>query len=183
MNQHDQNELREALKKRLPDAAESAHIRRHLEAHPDEAADWEAEMLLTDTLQRLPDAPLSSNFTARVLRAAELEAGRNRPAGNPVSAWARSFSLFQYATAVVVILLAGWFAWQQRTVAFEAKEALAIARADMARAALARDAATLHASSPVPTVEMLQDFEAIARLGSWSTDVDLDLLAAVNIVE
>src|SRR5437763_4884541 len=54
--------------------AEEAQLRSWLEAHPDARAEWEMETALTDALGRLPEAPLASNFTARVLKEVEREA-------------------------------------------------------------------------------------------------------------
>jgi anti-sigma factor RsiW len=52
---------------------EEAELRAWLAAHPLAQADWEAETTLTDALGGLPQAPLPSNFTARVLDTVERE--------------------------------------------------------------------------------------------------------------
>src|SRR5260370_21753987 len=53
--------------------AEAGQLRAWLDSHPAAQTDWEAEARLTEALGRLPDAPLSSNFTARVLQAVEAD--------------------------------------------------------------------------------------------------------------
>ncbi len=68
------NRLRELSWRRKLTGAEEAELRAWLAAHPDAQADWEAEAGLNAALGRLPDAPVPSNFTARVLQAVEREA-------------------------------------------------------------------------------------------------------------
>ncbi len=72
--------LRELSWRRKLTEAEEAEMRVWLEAHPDARAEWEAEAGLNAALSRLPEAPVASNFTARVLRAVEHE-----DAAKPVS--------------------------------------------------------------------------------------------------
>lgn len=181
MDHQDDNALRDIIRKRKLNPDEMSRLDRRVKQQPSEGADWEAEELLTEALKQLPNAPISPSFTDKVMRAVELEATRRVPVRPVVSAWARSFNLFQYATVVAVVMLAGWFAIEQRKAAFDASDALAQARADLSRAQVARDAATFHASAPVPSIEWLQDFDAISRLSSMPYDVDLDLLAAVDV--
>jgi anti-sigma factor RsiW len=52
---------------------EETQLQEWLAAHPEAQGDWEAEAGLNQTLSLLPDAPLPSNFTARVLQAVERE--------------------------------------------------------------------------------------------------------------
>ena len=68
------NHLRELSWRRKLTGAEEAELRAWLAAHPEAQADWEAEAGLNAALGRLPDVPVPSNFTARVLQAAEREA-------------------------------------------------------------------------------------------------------------
>src|SRR5438105_13622263 len=63
------NHLREINWRRKLSAAEARQMRQWLEGHPEAHADWEAELALGEGLGRLPDAPVPSNFTARVLQA------------------------------------------------------------------------------------------------------------------
>ena len=58
--------LREILWRRPLTAAEAAELRAWLAAHPDAAADWATEQQLSRAVRRLADAPVPSNFTARV---------------------------------------------------------------------------------------------------------------------
>ncbi|MEY2466714.1 MAG: hypothetical protein QOD03_1235, partial [Verrucomicrobiota bacterium] len=74
MNESDYNQLREKNWRRKLTAVEQTELRAWLAAHPEASADWEAELSLTETIVRLPDAPVPTNFTARVLQAIEQEA-------------------------------------------------------------------------------------------------------------
>src|SRR5437667_12737472 len=74
MNDPVHNHLRELSWRRRLTSSEEAELRAWLAAHPEAQAQWEAEAGLNDALGLLPDAPLGSNFTARVLQAVQLEA-------------------------------------------------------------------------------------------------------------
>jgi len=50
-------------------AAEDAQLETYLASHPDERTFWDEELHLNQLLSQTPDAPVSSNFTARVLQA------------------------------------------------------------------------------------------------------------------
>lgn len=50
---------------------EQARLRQYLAAHPAARSQWELEAALTRALDRLPPAPVSSNFTALVLKAVQ----------------------------------------------------------------------------------------------------------------
>jgi anti-sigma factor RsiW len=75
------DQLRELSWRRQLTGAEEEQVRAWLAAHPEARADWEVEAGLNAALSRLPDVPVPSNFTARVVQAAEREAaaGRRQP--------------------------------------------------------------------------------------------------------
>src|SRR5690349_328390 len=54
-------------------ANEQAQLDAWLAANPSGRLDWEIDSALTRELQRLPDAPLASNFTSQVMQAVERE--------------------------------------------------------------------------------------------------------------
>src|ERR1035441_868191 len=68
------NRLLELSWRRKLTDAEEAQLRALLESRPEAQADWDAEATLNAVLGRLPDAPVPSNFTARVLQTVEREA-------------------------------------------------------------------------------------------------------------
>src|SRR4051812_9597255 len=91
--------------------AEDAELRAWLAAHPEALADWETESTLTDALGRLPDAPVPSNFTARVMQSIDREAtaaARPRTGG-----WHRLANLLPRAAMAAVVLCAGLLTFHQ----------------------------------------------------------------------
>jgi anti-sigma-K factor RskA len=109
-------------------------------------------------LSRLPDTPVASNFTSRVMRAIELEeAARSREKHFFGWNWRALLPRAAVAALVVVSVLAFY---QQETYS--------------RRAELARSVAQLAAASP--GVEALQNFDAIRRM-SQPAHADTELLA------
>lgn len=155
--------LRETGWRRELTVAETAELRAWLAAHPEARPDWELDEQLTRALRGLRDAPLASNFTARVLQAVESE----RPA--PGHAWWRSgWQPARWAprlALVAVALAVGLFTYHQYEVA--------------ARQALGQKLAAFGAVKSVPSPEVLQDFDAIRRLGQ-TPPADVALLKVLE---
>jgi len=82
MNETEYRALMEASWRRPLTAAEEARLQGWLAAHPEEQGRRESETALNHLLEQLPDVPIASNFTARVLQAAQREAAR--PARRPI---------------------------------------------------------------------------------------------------
>ena len=96
----------EVVARRGLTVAEQARLDAWLAAHPRERERWEEETRLTALLSRLPPAPISSNFTARVRGEVERAATRPAPAGIPRwRAWAATLR-FGWTTATAVLALA-----------------------------------------------------------------------------
>jgi anti-sigma factor RsiW len=69
---------------------EESKLEAWLDAHPDACAAWEQDRALGRALQSLPDAPMSSNFTARVMQELDLaEAREERKSGGWRLLWPR----------------------------------------------------------------------------------------------
>jgi hypothetical protein len=118
------------------------------------------ERRLTAALGRLPDAPISSNFTSRVLQAASLEeavAGR-RPARKRFLRWLPRLAF----TCVLVTF--GLFSWQ---------------RLELSRQAELVQSVEAISSASIPSPEILKDFEAIRAL-SRTPAADEQLLALMQ---
>ena len=149
-NDRPYDELREANWRRPLRAAEEAELRAWLEAHPQAQADWEAELALSDALRRLPEAPLASNFTSRVLQAVERDTAaqstRQASLGANWYRWLRLRWLPRVAVAAVVVV-AGLFSYHHVVDQRSAQ----------------RWARPLEVVSgvPVPNPEVLEDFDAI----------------------
>jgi hypothetical protein len=154
-----QNPLRElAWRRKLTDAEKTG-----LRAQPEAQADLELESRLSEALARVPDAPVPSNFTARVLQAIEREEVR----GARTRSWAWYWRVLVPRVAVAVAIVG--FA------------SLAYQRHGLGkRAELAKDIALLAQAQPVPSVEALKNFDAIQRMSQTTTRADDELLALLK---
>jgi negative regulator of sigma E activity len=147
-----QNPLCELLWRRKLTDAERAG----LHAQPEMQADLETESRLSEALTRLPDAPVPSNFTARVLQSVERESARPR-----ATSWSWTWRVLvpRVAVAAVVITFAG----------------LGIHRYELNvhRAALAKNVVLVAAAQPMPSVDALKNFNAIQRMSQPHADDEL----------
>ena len=143
--------------------AEQVELCTYLASHPEAQADWEAESGLNAGLRRLPDAAISSNFTARVLQAIELDvaaATRSRP-----QVWTRNWwwqVLVPRTAVALVVVAAGWFGYNRYQVE--------------GRKEIAEGLAVVATMQRLPSREVLEDFDAIRGFGS-AVPVDEELLA------
>jgi anti-sigma factor RsiW len=152
MNEFDYKSLREASWRRKLTAAEEASLRAWLADHPEEKADWELESGLSAALDKLPDAPVPSNFTARVLQAIEREdAAARRPSTNRLRWILRS--LLPKAAVAAVIFGAGLLTYQEHTTAKRAELAQEVKEMKIVASGLS-----------VPRPEDLQDFDTIRKV-------------------
>jgi hypothetical protein len=117
---------------------------------------------LRGLLSRLPDAPVASNFTARVMQQIDLEESRHARKGNFIFNW-RVF-LPRTAVATVAVLFAG-LTLQHHEV-------------NVHRAVFAKNIA-LVAGAPMPDVDALKNFDAIRRM-SQPARPDNELLALMQ---
>jgi len=157
-----QNQLRELAWRRKLTDAEKAGLR----THPEAQADLELESRLTAALARVPEAPVASNFTARVLQAIEREEAR----GARTLGWSWYWRVLipRVAVAVAVVGFAG-LAYQHHQ--FDK------------RAQLARDVALLAKAQPLPSVEALKNFDAIQRMSQTTSQADDKLLELAKQIQ
>jgi len=155
--------LLEARWRRKLTASEEAELRAWLAAHPEMEADWLAESGLGGVLSSLPDAPVPTNFTARVLNAVNQEPAGSRPA---TTGWRWAWHRFLPRAAVAVLVAATGL------ITYERHEALQ-------RAVLARNVATVADVAAVPNPELMKDFEAVRRLDQ-TPPADEELLALLR---
>ena len=144
------NRLRERSWRGKLSTTEESELRCWLAAHPEAQAEWEAERGLNTALGRLPEAPVPSNFTARVMQAVEREtviAGRP-PLGDWLT-WLRTRWMPKVAFAAVVVG-AGLLSYQGVQTSYRKK--------------LVESVAAVSAVSSLPSPEILQDFDAIKAL-------------------
>src|SRR5215472_224054 len=147
--------------------AEEQQLRAWLDAHPEGKVDWETEATLNDLLGRLPPAPMPSNFTARVLKAVELESRANERQMPGSRIW-RPRWLPRLAFASVLIA-AGTMSYHQGIV---------FRRASLAKSA-AESAAMVSEVSSLPSPEVLTNFDAIYALNR-TPPADEELLALLK---
>jgi hypothetical protein len=158
--------LRELSWRRKLTEGEAADLRAWLAQHPESAADWEAEAGLNDALGRLADAPVPSNFTARVLQSIEREdEAVVRRQRRKWLVW-RRWRWLPKAAFAAVVLGAGLISYQE------------MAKANR-RAEYGRSVAEVAKVASLPSPEVLKDFDAI--LVSNPTSVpDEELLDALK---
>jgi negative regulator of sigma E activity len=156
------SKLRESGWRRKLTESEQAGLRAYLAANPDARADWEMESALNAALTRLPDAPVPSNFTARVLQAVEREEAR--PHG---WSWRWNWHTLvpRVAFAAVVITFTG--------LVFHHHEIY------RQRATLARNVALVTRGQSMPSPEALENFDAIRRM-SQPQHADDELLVLMQ---
>ncbi len=112
---------------------------------------------LRELLARLPDAPVPSNFTARLMSAVELEESRASRRWN--FRWNWHVFLPRLAVTTTVVLFAG--------LTFHHYEL------NSRRAALARNVALVAGSQPLPSMDALKNFDAIQRMSQPRADDEL----------
>ncbi len=143
------------MKKKLPNESlwrgtERAQISRQPELA--------VEARLTAALEKIPDAPVASNFTARVLQAVEREDARRSRLWN--FHW--HSLLPRVALGMAVVLFAG--------LTFQHHERAA------RRVALAQSVAMIAGTRSLPDLEALKNFDAIQRM-SQPAHADEEILA------
>jgi anti-sigma factor RsiW len=156
------NQLRELNWRRKLTAAGAAELRAYLTANPEAQAEWETDAALGEVLDRLPQAPVPSNFTTRVLQAVERETVERERAPRWNWSWR---VLLPRAAVVVAVAGLGLFASQRYEVA--------------QRARLARNVVAVLGAQPPPNPQDLADFEAIRRLNKMPPP-DEELLALLK---
>ncbi len=156
MNEVRNDELVELSLRRELTPEEMSRLEAHFAAHPEARGKWEDERVLSRALQSLPDVPVSSNFTALVLQALDVEKKRDaRRAPFHGGDWLRRF-LPRLGWAAAAVLIASLVIQGVRT----ARHAEFAKDVSFAAGGLAK----------VPNPEiLLQDFDAIHELGQVST--------------
>jgi anti-sigma factor RsiW len=159
------NHLRELSWRRKLTAAEEAQLRAWLAAHPEAQTDWEAESGLNAALNELPDVPVPSNFTARVLQAVEREsAGAGRRSGWKWAAWLRLRWLPRVALTASV-------------VSAGVVSCLVIQGAQ--HRSLVKSVVVVSTVSSLPGTDILKDYDAICASNPTAT-ADESLLAVLQ---
>lgn len=163
MNESDFNKLREKSWRGKLSPAEEASLRAWLAEHPEAKADWEMDQALTGALEKLPDVPVPSNFTARVLQTIERESlAVSRPSRNRLGWFMRS--LVPKFAAVAVVLGVGILSYHEHTMA---------KRAELVQGV------KIVTGVPSLSPEILQDFNTIRQI-STTPGADTELIALMK---
>jgi hypothetical protein len=159
------NHLREQSWRRRLTSAEETELRAWLAAHPEARADWEAEAGLNAALGGLPDVPVASNFTARVLQAAQQAAvAEPHRAEGTWRGWLRLRWLPKAALAAALVG-AGLLSYHQVQATHRKK--------------LAESVAAVSAVASLPGPDILKDFDSIRALNPTPAP-DEQLLAVLQ---
>jgi hypothetical protein len=159
------DQLRELSWRRKLTGAEEAQLRAWLAAHPEAQADWEAEAGLNAALGQLPDAPVPSNFTARVLQEVGGEAAAELRQGERKWQFWRRLRWLPRVALTATVVCAGLVS--------------CLLIQDAQRKTLVESVAAVSAVSSLPSPEILQDFDAIRASNPTSTP-DEQLLAVLQ---
>ena len=144
---------------------EKARLQAFLAEQPERAVDWERETALNDALNRLPDAPVASNFTALVMQAVERESKRTEPQGGESFGWftrwlRRPASGLAWAAALALLAWSGYEQFYGRPHRERAMELSLIMK------------------TVAPEAGVFGDFDAIQRLPAAD---DEELYAVLNV--
>jgi len=165
MRHADYRNLKETSWRRPLTADEQSRLRQWLADHPDCRQSWQEEQALSRLLHRLPSAAVSTNFTARVLQAAQ------RLPAKP--AWRSRLTIFPWFPAGwiprvalgLAMLSCGFFSFREYQ--------------SIHRAQLARQLAGVSRLAAVPSMTWLKDFDTINKLSQVKV-ADDDLLSALQ---
>src|SRR5438132_14397436 len=159
MNDQAKDQLREISWRRHLNSAEQDQLRAWFEANPQARAEWESEARLTEGLIQLHDAPVPSNFTARVLQAIKREeAANSRQRRRSRISW-----YLRWATRVAFAAMVGAAGFFSSQRAHQAR----------LRADIRQSVADVAAVQSMPGPEILENFDAIRVLSSSVADEKL----------
>jgi hypothetical protein len=123
----------------------------------------ELEARLTESLVRMPDAPVPSNFTALVMAAVDREgAARTAPM---LLRWNWRIFLPRVIAAAAILVFTGTI-WERYEL-------------NSKRSILAKNVAQVASAKPVPTLDALYNFDVIQRM-SQPVAADKELLALMQ---
>jgi len=157
--------LKEASWRRPLTPAERARLREWLAVHPETQESWEAEAALNGLLRRLPRATVSSNFTARVVQAAQ------RLPAKP--AWRRRLEMFGW-------LRAGWMPRAALAAAMLCSGVLSLHEYEsLHRIHEAQAVISVSRLAALPPIDWLENFDTINRMNKVDV-ADDDLLTVLQ---
>lgn len=162
MNESSYNQLKQKSWVEPLSAEETAELKQYLGGNPPGQQDWDDDVALTSALNRLPNAPVSSNFTARVMQAVQREEAQAARKSTSWRAFWRYGWIPKFAIAVAMFCL-GTLSFHEYQLASQAK--------------FARQVREVAEAAPIPQINWLKDFDTINQIGKVQV-ADNDLLMA-----
>lgn len=174
MNNPDRNDVDELITRALHGElteAERAELERRMQINPTLRETYELEAGLDHVLERLPNVPISSNFTSLVLQSVQKEQRNAQRHSDAEEPWLR-FRFVRLATGLAVVTVAGVLSIHQYRKAEQQEMVRSVASFTEMAAAM----------SPEQKPGMVfEDFAAIERLTvPTEADLDLELLFALQ---
>ena len=169
--------LRLSLKRELTED-DRARVEASLAAHPELREMWEHDAAFGRLLRHMPDVAISSNFTARVLDAIDLDERESARAARAPAwrAWLRRvLPQVGLGTAAAAVVVVAFGTYRYRVQQHD------LAQARIVEAQFAHD--IRHVSqdlASVPNPEVFRDFEAINQFRQVSTVSDDELLRVLR---
>jgi anti-sigma factor RsiW len=163
MNEFDYKMLLEKRWRHKLTVAEEASVRAWLAQHPESKADWDLETQLSAALENLPDAPVPSNFTARVLQAIEREEAVPKRSAHGMPWFLRV--LLPRVAVTAAVLMVGVVTYHEHATA--------------KRAELVQGVKIVAGVPALPDPEFLLHFDTIRQMPT-STGPDMELIAAMQ---
>jgi len=159
------NQLLDIALRRKLIPEEEVRLQACLARDPLARARWEQEMALSQLLDRLPDAPLASNFTAQVLHAVERDSRRQRHVPKLFRWFGLRRPAQQWAAACLAVVLA--------MLGYSRFESVRRERITLALHKLAPHFDTPSTAVALAPDELWKNFDAINRLPQTQTDEEL----------
>jgi ferric-dicitrate binding protein FerR (iron transport regulator) len=145
-------------------AEEEANLESWLAAHPETRAQWEDERALSRAVRALPDVPVSSNFTSRVLQAVRTDQlGDTRKRTSRLRWFGWSLPRLGWALALLVVV--SFVIFERATKPKDFSKSVVMLPVDFAK---------------LPSPDVLADFDAINQLRQASASGDDELLKALQ---
>jgi anti-sigma factor RsiW len=166
MSLPDLNKITDAMQRDRLNAQQEAQLQAYLASHPEQRTVWDEDLALNHLLRQVPDAPVSSNFTAQVLQALASEHRTAAPIRWAI--WSRVLSAgwVPKLAAAMAVLCFGLLTYQQHQA--------------LGRKEIARSVAEISKLASGSSLEVLQNFDAIERLDQVPHAVDKELIAALQ---
>ncbi|MGC8744299.1 MAG: hypothetical protein ACP5T0_10520 [Verrucomicrobiia bacterium] len=175
MNYRELERLKElALKGKLDEKSRALLLQYYTQvdsAADDELSKLEEDIYLGKLLQQIPDVPVSSNFTARVMNAIEIEEPEPVTAISSIMQILRQ-NLFQRLAPVAILIILTGFCYFSYTESKKMSIAGSIAELDRV--------AMLNEKQGGLPVEIFKDFDVIQKINNYNSMVDIELLAALK---